>query len=164
MENEDVTNVNNLNDVIRSENIQSENIETSKDSSEQQAEDAVQCETEEDEKCYSKNDVEQIVKDQLSRQQQESEEQYNELKKGQLKLKYDKEVFKRGFPEEITDLLDYSSPEKCEESYQKTLKIIQKISDSIMDKFSPPVLKKFPDNDIMSDDEKNKKIKKAFSL
>lgn len=163
MENEDVTNVNNLNDVIQSENIQRENIETSKDSSEQQAEDAVQCETEEDEKCYSKNEVEQIVKEQLSRQQHESEEQYNQLKKEQLKLQYDKEVFKLGLPEEITTFLDYSSPEKCEESYQNMLKTIQKISDSIMGKFSAPVIKKAPEDDTTSFDEKEK-IRKAFNL
>lgn len=170
MDKEVTTNTDNLHDAVESETIVKQ-----KEDSEQQAVNETQQETDEGAKSYSQTEVDQIVKEQLSKQKQkyaelfndshrnELEEQYIQLKQGQLKLEYDRKVFKCGFPEETTDFLDYSSPEKCEESYQKILSLITKISEKILksSNFNNPILKKGEDTDLS---DNNKEIRKVFNL
>lgn len=72
----------------------------------------------------------------------ELEKQRQQLQQDRLKFEYEKKLFKRNLPKEIADYLDLSSPEKCEESYEKFMKLIPKIMDECLKGDMP--LKKAP--------------------
>ena len=124
-------------------------------------------------KQYSQNEVDELIKQSLVEEQQKNAEnskteqaelkkQYNQLEKAKLKFKYEKKLFKDGLPEEISEFLDYSTSEKCEESYQKMMKLISKISDNRMTNiFDGGIMKKVPDD---LDTDENITIKKAYGL
>lgn len=62
----------------------------------------------------------------------ELEKQRQQLQQDRLKFEYEKKLFKRNLPLEIADYLDLSSLEKCEESYEKFMKLIPKIMDECL--------------------------------
>lgn len=124
-------------------------------------------------KQYSQNEVDELIKQSLVEEQQKNAEnskteqaelkkQYNQLEQDKLKFKYEKKLFNDGLPEEMSEFLDYSTSEKCEESYQKMMKLIGQIVNNQMAKVSyGGIMKKAPDD---SEADEDSTIKKAFGL